>query len=207
MLRFHYQRNVVAAMTEPGDTVIHVGCNNDPGRLKRDFRDRKVVNCDREHQDLGLGYDIEADHYFDCTESWPFADDSAKLVVMGDIIEHLLPLDAVKALEEAHRVGHFLCITCPEDPRFLESETDPSDGKPWQHVTLVTCGLLHWMLARARWIPVDFLTMDYEFVPRGFFCLAQRTDQAALDIYHEIERAHAAQKAKSASHLPEMQVP
>lgn len=189
MARFSYQRFVLTAFTEPGDTVLNVGANNDPGRLKADHPDRNVINCDREHSDIGLGYEIEADAYFDCTKLyWPFEDNSAELVILGDIIEHLPPGGAGAALNEAARVAPYVCITVPQDARILERDTDPSDGKPWQHLTVVSCAMLHHYLAIAELLPLEFLTVDYEFVPRGYFVVAQRYSEAMLDISAEYGR-------------------
>jgi hypothetical protein len=173
--RFPFQRKAVAELTDPGDVILNVGANYDPGMIKASFPDRQVLNCDFVDTDIGMGFKIEADHFFDCSEKpWPFETDSARLVIFGDILEHLTRDGIVTALQEARRVADYVCITVPRDPRFMDSPLDPADGNPWQHITLVDQHLLSAALRRTKWEPLEWETVHYIICDEGYFVTAKR---------------------------------
>lgn len=171
-----------AVNAKPDKKVLNVGANNDPAGLRARFP-ANVVNCDLEHADSRLGYENHIDVQFNCAyDTWPFDDNSASLVIMGDIIEHLFPSELDFALREANRVADFIAITVPEDPRFL---TDKEEFELYQdgpkkedqgrtHCALVTEEYLREHLAANGWVVTEWQTVDYYFVPRGFFVLAAR---------------------------------
>lgn len=164
--RFIYQQD---RTREAEGIVINMGSDDDPANLKSCGN---VINCAIWAQN---GVDV----VMDCTEPWPFHDDFAELVVFGDILEHLMPEEIIFALGEAHRVAEKICITVPEDGRTI----DPTTGQvQWEwfneggrsHCTLVTEELLRDALNRTDWVILDWQTVDYIFVPRGFFVYAER---------------------------------
>jgi predicted SAM-dependent methyltransferase len=172
--RFEYQRWVVSQV--PGK-VLNVGCNEDPAKLKTIFGER-VVNCDIADTDYALDRPNDVDVLFDAArEKWPFADDEAELVVMGDIIEHLRPDDAEGALVEARRVGKMLCVTVPCETRPEELGRQAPEGNEYQfHQTTVTRDYLDALLERTGWEPFELLEVDYGFLPLGFVLRARRSD-------------------------------
>lgn len=165
MKRFDFQRECVAQTT---GLVLNVGAKEDPGRLMEHFG-RRVVNCDisvtREYDDsVRAGRQV-----FDCTDVWPWETDSAQMVVFGDILEHLEPARMAAALAEAARVAHQLCVTVPVDDR-------PKDSRdPW-HITVVTEEMLRGALMSSGWDVKTWREVDYNFVPQGFFVLAERRE-------------------------------
>lgn len=175
--RFNFQRNcVLEALDEPGAIVLNVGSNEDPAGLKALDTDR-VINCDLEEFDSFLdGRPNRVDRVFDARGEWPFASDTAELVVLGDILEHLHPDEAEAVLLEANRVAKHLCITVPEDDRFTYDEQGvlESDTGYRTHCQIVTKEYLENILLDTGWTITDWHTVDYGFVPRGYFVSAER---------------------------------
>ena len=110
MNRFHFQWNCVAATT---GRCLNMGSKEDPAKLKR-LGDR-VLNCDISTWDTDYQQEIELDVVMDCRKPWPFEDNSAEIVVFGDILEHLYLVEATFALTEAYRVANKLCVTVPTE--------------------------------------------------------------------------------------------
>lgn len=174
-LRFDFQRDQVSTVQK--GVVLNVGANEDPASLKAmENGDRRVVNCDLFDFDETLERPNNVEVIFDCArDRWPFDDDYAEMVVMGDIVEHLSEEEQVASFKEAHRVARKLVITCPEDGR-PETFEDRSDLFPRGavHVTLVTEELLRKTLEASGWEPRLWETPNYGFVPRGHFVVAVR---------------------------------
>lgn len=170
--RFLFQRSCVAQTT---GICLNVGANEDPAQLKAIDPDR-VINCDIEATDSYLdGRPNKVDVLFDCTKPWPFPDDSADLVVFGDIIEHLYPQEALEALREARRVARRMCITVPRDNRFETDEQGvlQSETGYRTHCYEWTEDRLTMLLAESGWRVSEWQTVDYFFVPEGYFILAE----------------------------------
>lgn len=149
-LRYDFQ---IACVRKHAGTVLNVGCNEDPAHLRQDFGPR-VVNCDRSGWDEFMNRPNHIDRIFDCLEfPWPFEDDSAEMVLFGDILEHFPPEQSVAALREAHRVASHVCVTVPEDTRIDEAAERAKwqDGDYNLHTTIVTSDLLTGMLTDAGW--------------------------------------------------------
>lgn len=172
--RFGFQRSCVAQTT---GIVLNVGCNEDPASLKAIDPDR-VINCDIEATDSYLdGRPNKVDKLFDCTKAWPFEDDFAELVVFGDIIEHLYPEEALRALTEAHRVAQKVCITVPKDDRFESDGVGVQMSETGYRTHCYTWDEEHlsMLLDEAGFTKnLDWQTVDYYFVPEGYFILAER---------------------------------
>lgn len=163
MARFGFQRGCVAQTT---GLVLNVGAFDDPGRL-RELYGLRVLNCDLYHASEPDKTVRPPSQRFDCREPWPWPDNSVQMVVLGDIIEHLVPDKILVALKEAARVATQLCVTAPEDDR------PPESGDP-NHITVVTEDMLRNALDAAGWVVKTWQEVDYRFVPRGFFVLAER---------------------------------
>jgi hypothetical protein len=174
MDRFAFQRQVVADST---GVVLNVGANEDPAHLKA-FDPDRVVNCDIEDWDSHMNRPNYVDKLFDAAkERWPFEDDSAELVVFGDILEHLKPADCSAVLNEARRVAERLCITVPREVRPEIFEQTPPDGNPYMfHQVEVTEDYLRGKLQEAGWSVDEWLTVDYGFVPEGYLVTARRSE-------------------------------
>lgn len=166
--RFAYQRAAAAfAVANVPGLVLNVGCKEDPVPLKPLSPDR-VVNCDMQTYDPQLDTDFAVDALFDCArDPWPFSDDSAAMVVMGDILEHLEGEEIDDALSEARRVSAMLCLTVPHD-----TEADPAFADQWprgvKHRTFFTAEDLAMAVEATDWRIVHFRTVDYVFLPVGF---------------------------------------
>jgi len=174
MLRFNFQR---ACVFDTDGVVLNVGANEDPASLKLIDPDR-VINCDIEAYDSYLdGRPNSVDVIMDAREApWPFEDDSAELVVFGDILEHLYEEEAVRALSEAHRVAQKVCITVPEDSRFETDGVQQSETGYRTHCVVCTREYLQRVLDASNWKVVEWIEADYGFVPNGHFILAVRKE-------------------------------
>lgn len=161
--RFSYQQNCLAGTT---GFVLNVGSYDDPAYLKSMAKDR-VFNCDINAWD-------GVDYIMDCREEWPFPDNFAELVIMGDILEHLFPPEALRALSEAHRVSLKLCLTVPEDSRHEGNGYGTDSVGAKSHCYTWTEDRIIVLLQDTGWQIVDWQEVDYNFVPRGFFILSQR---------------------------------
>lgn len=170
MSRFQFQQNAVHSTV---GIVLNVGCNEDPAHLKNIAPDR-VINCDIEATDSHMMRPNLVDYLFDAAkERWPFEDQSAEMVVLGDILEHLLPQDCAAVLKEARRVAHRLCITVPREVRDEVFDQVPPEGNPYMfHQVEVTEEYLRWQLSEAGWEVEEWQTVDYGFVPEGYLVMA-----------------------------------
>jgi hypothetical protein len=171
--RFHFQRSCVAATT---GICLNVGANEDPANLKA-IDPERIINCDIEATDSYLNRPNKVDVIFDCTKSpWPFPDDYAELVIFGDIIEHLYPKEALAAFYEAHRVAEKVCITLPKDNRWRKEGVRESETGYRTHCYEWTQKELEKFLQKTGWKVEQWQTVDYVFVPEGYFVLADRID-------------------------------
>lgn len=166
--RFVFQRNCVEQVE---GKVLNAGCKEDPAHLKATFGDR-IINLDRltYNEDVfvheGREETIPVDVVHDITVfPWPFKDDEFGLVVLGDILEDL-PDDGIQAaiLDEARRIATHLCITTPED----------GPERDAHHRTTITRERLKVWLDAAGWSILAMETVDYGFVPHGYFVYAKR---------------------------------
>ncbi len=161
--RFPFQRRCVTDALDLPGVILNVGCNTDPGHLKTCDPDR-VVNCDLFAHDNVVDTQNRADVLFDAArDRWPFDDDAAALVVLGDILEHLTADEIAAALGEARRVSQRLCVTVPEDHR-PEVNDDRADEFPRGavHRTTVTRALLERLLADTGWTVTGWETVEYD---------------------------------------------
>lgn len=168
--RFLFQQ---MCATKLDGIVLNVGSNEDPAGL-RDLLGSRCINCDIEVFDGGMLRPNVVDKIFDMRETWPFPDDYAALVVLGDVLECLLETEISFVLGEAKRVGRNLCVTVPEDDRFIREGhgVGTRDSGARSHCTVVTRNRLEGWLAAARWDVKVIEEVDYNFVPRGYFVLA-----------------------------------
>jgi hypothetical protein len=163
--RFDFQRECVTDTLNatPHLSILNVGCNEDPGNLKT-LDPSIVVNCDLFERDAVMDRPNQVDMLFDCArERWPFENNTASLVVLGDILEHLSPEEIEAALTEARRVGRRLCVTVPCDDR--DSNTpEQADLMPRGavHRTIVTEPLLRDALVRTGWTVCDWREVEYD---------------------------------------------
>ena len=164
--RFAFQRECVEKTT---GKVLNVGCKEDPAGLKSSFPER-VVNLDIRDYDDAIWHTeqrktpIPVDVIADATLfPWPFEDGAFDLVIFGDMLEDL-PDDGcqMRMVVEAHRVGKHLCITTPED----------SPERDAHHQTTITEERLTTWLAAGEWKVEELRTVNYGFVPRGYFVFA-----------------------------------
>ncbi len=110
--RFDFQRG---ACRHSDGLIFHIGCNEDPAKLKQLFGGR-IFNCDDRDYDETLRRRLPVDKVFDWRGTWPFANDSGELVVFNDCLQ--LPLNQmVSVLRESNRVARRVAITVPQDLR------------------------------------------------------------------------------------------
>ena len=152
VLRYDFQTACTKDAIQRG-LVLNVGCNEDPAELRKSFGPR-VVNCDREGYDQHMNRPNVVDRIFDCLEfPWPFDDDSAEMVLFGDILEHFPVEQSVAALTEARRIANTVCVTVPEDIRIDEA----AEHEKWQHgvynlhTTIITRDVLQELFDRSGW--------------------------------------------------------
>lgn len=130
--------------------ILHIGCNEDPAMLKALFGGR-IYNCDRTAYDETMHRRNRVDKVFDFVNGiWPFAEDSAELVLFNDCFNDMPQDRIVWMLEEAHRVAQRIAITVPEDHRTDEA-------------LVVTQGYLRRLLQLTGWHPFVFLEADWMF--------------------------------------------
>ncbi len=171
-VRFEYQREKVMNTT---GTVLNIGANEDPAQLKSIAPDR-VINCDLTEHDLVMDRPNEVDIIFDARDTWPFEDNSAELVVLGDILEHLYDEEIVRVFCEARRVAERACITVPKDPRFQQDGVGVDAAGGRSHCNLIDRERLITMLEYTGWFVREIQIVDYHFVPEGYFVEAVRAD-------------------------------
>ena len=173
MNRFEFQRMCVA---NTSGIVLNIGSKEDPARLKE--LNPKTLNCDISTWDSDYKQNIPIDVVFDCREMWPFKDDAAELVVMGDILEHLYNSEALSALSEAARVANKLCITVPMSANShrlqggaeLWERPDGSRG----HCTDWGIDNMTDILNEAGWLITELHIVDGVVVPEGLLVRAER---------------------------------
>lgn len=174
--RFTFQKNAAetALNLSPDKLVLNVGCNDDPAHIKG--LGKQVLNCDLYEVDPHLNRPNAVDITFDCVEErWPFDDDSVSCVILGDIVEHLSYEDRLKAFKEAHRVSDTLVVTCPNDDRLYDEDGNiPMEPKGLFHIHTVTENDLRDSLDVTGWTIDTWQTVDYDFVPEGYFVTASR---------------------------------
>lgn len=162
-LRFDFQRECVdSALRDLDGLILNVGANDDPAYLKD--RSARVVNCDLFQHDQVLDRPNSVDVCFDAAkDEWPFEDDAAALVVLGDILEHMTPNEIAATLREARRVGRRLCVTVPEDHRG-EVSNERADTYPRGavHRTTVTRELLRRALIETGWTVTGWREVEYD---------------------------------------------
>ena len=160
--RFDFQN---AAVAHAKGIVLNVGCNEDPAGLRSRWGS-KVVNCDLEAWDSTMDRANPVDEIFDATVfPWPFRDDAAHTVILGDILEHF-PYDVMVAvLKEARRVGRELCVTVPQDTRVDEAAMSESytPGAYNLHTIIVTEALMRNALDDSGWTPYIFMESPWGF--------------------------------------------
>lgn len=172
-----YDWQIMAAREHEG-VVLNVGCNEDPSKLRKRYGSR-IVNCDLEGWDHHMNRPNHVDRIFNCLEMpWPFEDDSAELVIFGDILEHFTVDAIVRALTEARRVATHVAVTVPEDTRI-----DPDQAAAdWAteaynlHTTIVTREIILNCCERAGWTVTRYHEDEWGFDDiRGHCVLARRT--------------------------------
>ena len=166
--RFEFQRSCLSSTF---GYVLNVGSYDDPAQLKQMAPDR-VLNCDLVDWS---GVDV----VMDCRGKWPFKDDFAELVIMGDIIEHLYYNEALGALTEAHRVSQKLCITVPHDSRWETDGIAVDEHGGRTHCYTWSREELEKVLEDAGWKIDGEEEVDYGFVPTGWFVSALRQSRHA----------------------------
>lgn len=172
--RFDFQREWVARTT---GTVLNIGSKEDPAKLKRDFGDR-VLNCDISTWDTDYNKELDIDVVMDCRETWPFDNDSAELIVMGDVLEHLYLVEALEALSEAYRVSSKICITVPA---YANSHRIKGGAELWErpdgsrgHCQNWYPELMKIALNHARWGEIFIKVTDGVVVPEGLLVYAEK---------------------------------
>ena len=179
-IRGDYQ--VQVTKEHPG-TVINVGCNEDPMRLKDTYGNR-VINCDLEEWDRYMERPNATDVVFNCLVTpWPFVDNYAELVILGDILEHFPPHESQRVCKEALRVGKKLCVTVPEDFRIDEQkEQEKWDHDVYNlHTTTVTKDIVEKFITEAGWKIVELVSDEWGFDNvYGYCVLAERASTPAF---------------------------
>jgi hypothetical protein len=175
ILRYDFQ--VEVCEQHPG-TILNIGCNEDPADLRARFGSR-VVNCDMEAWDHHMDRANRVDRVFNCLDTpWDFPDNSAELVLFGDILEHFPTIQMVQVLSEAHRAAEYVALTVPEDTRIDEAHQHEvwTDEAYNLHTTIVTRQVLESVLGDSGWEPERFIEGDWGFDGiKGYCVLARRT--------------------------------
>lgn len=163
-MRLQFQREQVSKTT---GNVINVACKEDPAHLKSIFGDR-VINADISEIDTDYGVPIPIDVVMDCRKVWPFENDSAELVVMAEILEHLYVNEATFALMEARRVAPKLALTLPYDHTLPlgndYSDTWTVDSGARGHCTGWTEEGLRQLLENIGFKIIEWNTIDYDIM-------------------------------------------
>lgn len=174
MSRFAFQNQCVSNTT---GIVLNIGSKEDPAHLKGNHGDR-VLNCDITTWDSDYRIHVPIDVVMDCRKEWPFSDNYAELVVMGDILEHLYEKEAIAALKEASRVASKLCITVPMNANThrLQGQADlwerPEGGRG--HCTDWGVDNISDVLQEAGWQAKEIRIVDGVVVPEGMLIYAEK---------------------------------
>lgn len=162
VMRFDFQ---IAACAHAKGRVLNIGANEDPAQLRERFGS-KIINSDLMAFDAGMNRPNIVDDIFDMTEfPWPYADDYADMVLMGDVLEHM-PFDViVGCMTEAKRVAREMCVTVPEDHRMDEALAlkNWKKGEYNEHTTCCTKEVLHEAMSKAGWKPYMMMGADWGF--------------------------------------------
>jgi hypothetical protein len=162
--RFPFQADCVRrALAELDGPAVNCGANEDPAHLKQ-IDPARVINCDLFDHDQVLDRPNQVDRIFDAArDRWPFKRRECAIVVLGDILEHLAPIEIHFALKEARRVSQRLCVTVPQDDR-EENNNERADLYPRGavHRTVVSEDMLRGALAAAGWNIVDLAEVEYD---------------------------------------------
>ena len=181
-LRYDFQTS--CARRHPG-VVLNVGCNEDPVQLRRTFG-KRIINCDMEGWDEHMNRPNAVDRIFNALDTpWPFENDAAELVILGDILEHFPVEQSTHVAQEAARIAGRVCITVPEDTRIDEA----AEHEKWQrdhynlHTTVVTREILDRILAGAGLKPIWLVEGDWGFDNiTGFCVLAERLPSGPVGV-------------------------
>jgi len=172
--RFAFQNQCVGNTT---GIVLNVGSKEDPAHLKGNFGDR-VLNCDITTWDSDYRIHVPIDVVMDCRNKWPFDDNYAELVVMGDILEHLYEVEAHIALKEAARVAIKICITVPMN---ANSHRLQGGAELWVRPEGGRGHCMDWgvdnmtgALRDAGWQVIQIHVVDGVVVPEGLLVEAER---------------------------------
>lgn len=107
--------------------ILNIGCASDP----TGFAQRGAVNLDVTRQDPIMGLPFPAHVVVDVRETLPSCIGEFDTVILGDILEHMIPDDQLRSIYEASRVltptGRLL-ITCPFDTRAPAIQQAGSQG-------------------------------------------------------------------------------
>lgn len=165
--RFQFMRDCVS---RTGGLVLNVGCHVDGANLKANWPMR-VLNCDVAVQQ---GYAYDVDILFDARHRWPFADDEAEMVVLGDILEHMYDHEIVYVLREAARVAWKVCITVPHD-EYLRDPID-RDAAYRAHCNTIDRTKIERLLDETGWDVDELHVVEYryEVTSEGYLVLATR---------------------------------
>jgi hypothetical protein len=172
--RFDFQIEVCERFA---GTILNVGANEDPAHLQARYG-RRIVNADIEAWDKYMDRPNVVDRVFNCLEvPWPVDDLDVEAILLGDILEHFVPLETMQVLLEARRVAPWLAITVPEDTRIdPEKQAKVFSRNDYNlHTTVVTRELLEDWLDAADWQLERLHTADWGFDDiKGFCVLAHR---------------------------------
>lgn len=140
--RFDFQRG---ACRHSEGIILHIGCNEDPAKLKRLFGGR-IINCDRTDWDETMQRPNLVDKVFDWSKPWPFSNDSAELVVLNDVLTFSVD-SSVAVLREAHRVASRVAFSLPES-----ADMDrPHEEEKLRHI-LIKSGWKPFVVMIADWM-------------------------------------------------------
>lgn len=206
-LRYDFQ---IACARQANGRVLNVGCNEDPPQLRQRFGNR-IVNCDREGWDEHMNRPNAVDRIFDALVfPWPFEDDSAEMVLLGDILEHFPAEKSIEVLKEARRIAQTVCVTVPEDTRIDEAAEHAKwrEGTYNLHTTIVTREVLDRLFAESGWEVDWLLSGDWGFDNITGWCVrAHRLGHFAIGGAISREAVEEAQRERAAIGYPDLLMP
>lgn len=153
--------------------VVNVGSNTDGAHLKRDFG---AVNVDVREVDHVTGEKLPVDVIADARDL-PY-EAEFDTVVLGEILEHMEPADAVRTLRSARRAlraGGMVVITMPHDGRRDAGTLPTPEGKKQfyapgvyaYHYRSISLAELYGWIAEAGLEPVLRARIQYVWGERG----------------------------------------